>query len=750
LRLSASGIAGGAMLLMPVLAFAAQSAPADGAAQQPEPPARDFSTYIPTGRATKIEATEAPAIDGDLGDPIWEKAQAIDEFYQLEPNTGRLGSERTVLRFLYDQNNLYVGIYAYDREPDQIRATNMSRDGGQGSEDNLQLFLDPLNTRRNSYYFSLNALGARNDALIQNNTDYIREWNTIWRGKAKKVADGFTAEMAIPFRDLAYDPAKPDWVVEFSRDIRRRGERIRWGAINPATYFADITRSGTITGITGIQTGIGLDVQLFGSARYRFNYLNPEREIISFRTSGNAFYKLTPQLTGTLTFNPDFSDAPLDELQVNTTRFALFQPETRNFFLQDTSTFEFGGRNFTTTFNYPYRQDNGMPFFSRNIGLVAGRPASIVGGTKLSGEWNGLGIGMLSAVTNGTGVNKRNQVLSVARVTKVIGESKAGLMFTNGDPTGLSENTLAGADFQYRDSNFLPGKILQGDFYYQRTFSSTRGDGDSFGAALNLPNEPFGAEARFRQIAANFFPALGFLNRPGIRVSDGRLQYRKRGGLFRWFDAGGQWFAAGGLDNKLQSLEAGPYAGVALRSTDEIYSRVLFNYENISREFRIAGRIPVPVGVYQWANINPFFRTNQALPVFFRGDFLCCSFYNGHYFRGDIEANWRPNPYIQFQPRYIYTYVSLPGGRVDIHQITANFIVNITPDMQIFNQFQYDNISERIVFSLRYRWEYQPGQELFASIGQFGSVPGEAAFIPGTYVPTSTQATIRLGRTFRF
>ena len=126
----------------------------------------------------------------------------------------------------------------------------------------------------------MNALGARNDALIQNNTDYIREWNTIWTGRAKKVADGFTAEMALPFRNFAFDPTKPDWVVEFSRDIRRKGERIRWGAINPATYFADITRSGTITGISGIETGIGLDLQVFGSARYRYTWQAPQQEEI--------------------------------------------------------------------------------------------------------------------------------------------------------------------------------------------------------------------------------------------------------------------------------------------------------------------------------------------------------------------------------------------------------------------------------------------------------------------------------------
>jgi len=733
-------IAGGTLLLLPASAFGAEPA-----AEATKPPARDFSTYIPTGAATKIEPSEAPTIDGDLNDPVWTKAEVIDEFYQLDPDTGQPGSERTAVRFLYDRNNLYISIYAYDREPDRLVARIMSRDPMLGPDDTVRIYLDPLNTRRNSYYFEMNSNGSRVDALIQNNTDYVKEWNTIWTGKAMRVAYGFTVEMAIPFRDLAFDPTKPDWVVEISRNIRRKGERIRWGAIDAATYFADISRSGVLTGITGIDTGVGLDVQLFGSARYRYDWQNPERETKSFRLSGNAFYKITPLLTGTLTVNPDFSDSPLDVLQVNTTRFALFQPETRNFFLQDVATFEFGGREFTTGFNYPYQADNGQPFFSRNIGLANGLPVSIIAGTKLSGEWAGLGIGAFSVVTNGTGVDKRSRVLSIARVTKPIGESKLGVMFTNGDPTGNSKNTLAGVDYQFRDSNFRPGKILQSDFYYQRAFSDTQGDDDSFGVALNYPNEPWGGEARFKQLGTNFFPALGFVNRTGIRQTDGRFQYRKRGNGLRWWDAGGQWFAATRLNNHLESLEVGPYAGIALRSTDEIYSRVLFDYEDVPVQFKIAGKVPVPAGRYSWVNVNPYFRTDEGRPLFFRGDIVCCSFYNGTFFKGDLQADWRPVPQFQLQPRYVYTYVSLPTGTVRIHQISANFIINFTPDMQVYNQVQYDNISQKFAFSLRYRWEYEPGQELFASIGQSATIPGEP-----TFVPQSTQATVRLGQTFRF
>jgi len=128
---------------------------------------------------------------------------------------------------LYDENDLYIGIYAYDREPEAIVATNKSRDGNLGVDDTIRIYLDPLNTRRDSYYFEMNVLGARQDALIQNNNDFIREWKSIWTGRAMRTANGFSVEIAIPFRDLAFDPEKPDWVLEMGRNIRRKGERIR-------------------------------------------------------------------------------------------------------------------------------------------------------------------------------------------------------------------------------------------------------------------------------------------------------------------------------------------------------------------------------------------------------------------------------------------------------------------------------------------------------------------------------------------
>ena len=459
-------------------------------------PPRDFTTYSPTARATRIPNDQAPVIDGNLSDPAWANAEIIDEFYQVDPNAGELASQPTIARIIYDDEYLYIGIYAYDSEPDRIVATVQARDANVDVDDGVRVYIDPELTRRNAYYFEMNALGARVDALIQNNNTFLSTWNTIWEGRAQRQTNGFSVEMAIPFRDLSFDPSSPNWGLEIQRRVRRTGERIRWTNITPSAYYADVSRSGTLTGIEGVNQGLGLDIQVFGKFVYRREWEDEligreETNNLKFVMSGNAYYKITPGLTGTLTVNPDFSNSPLDIRQVNTTRFVLFQPETRDFFLQDAAAFEFGGRGFLRSDNIG--RDNGRPFFSRNLGLANGRPVALVTGGKVSGQYGNIGIGALTVLTDGTGTGTEKQVLSVGRITApVFAESKVGLIFTNGDPTGASKNSVAGGDFQFLNSNLLPGKVAMGDFYYQRSFSDARGDDEVAGISLNYPNEPWG------------------------------------------------------------------------------------------------------------------------------------------------------------------------------------------------------------------------------------------------------------------
>ncbi len=360
--------------------------------------------------AVRIAPSEAPVIDADLSDPIWDRANVLAPMIQVQPDLGAPTTERTDVFILYDEDNLYFGIYAYDSEPDLIAVRAMARDGQLGSGDTVRIILDPGMTRRNAYTFQIAPSGGRGDALLQNNTTNFAAWDAIWEAQANVVEDGYVIEVAIPFRSLSYDSDAAEWGFEFTRQIRHKNETVRWSNYSPTVSFTDVSQAGTLTGIQDIDEGAGLDVQLYGVARVKRDWQDPQRTSPSGTLGGNAYYKITPALTGTLTVNPDFSDAPLDIRQVNTTRFSLFTPETRDFFLQDIPVFEFGGENFVDA-------NNARPFFSRNIGLVSGVPVSIIGGGKLSGEFAGFGIGALTAYTNENATTP-SQLLSVARITR--------------------------------------------------------------------------------------------------------------------------------------------------------------------------------------------------------------------------------------------------------------------------------------------------------------------------------------------
>ena len=732
----------GARLAPTALICAVLSSPAP--AQQAAPPATAF--VRPSVAAVRIDTSEAPTIDGDLSDPVWAKASVVDKFIQKQPNPGAEATERTVVRILYDQNNLYFSFYNYDSTPDAIIARSMSRDGPLFTADSVALYLDPGQTRRNAYNFEIGASGGRTDQLELNNTEELNEWDTIWEARARRVSDGWVAEFAIPFRSLSYESNQTTWGFDISRRIRHKNERIYWSGYSPNLEFTDVSQSGDLTGIGNVSQGLGLDIQVYGALRSKHNWQVAGDGVgISFTAGGNAFYKLTPALTDTLTVNPDFSDAPLDIRQVNTTRFSLFTPETRDFFLQDVSAFEFGGRNFGRN-SQDRVSNNGRPFFSRNIGLAGGQPVSLVVGDKLSGQYGGFDVGALSVLTDKTPTSD-GQVLSIARVTHpIFSESKVGFIFTNGDPTGLTENSVAGVDLQIRDSNFLGRYIFQTDAYYQRSFSSTAGDDDSMAVGINFPNEPWGGDFIFKQIGKDFLPALGFINRTGIRQYTGTVLHlaRYRMTNLNQLEFGTNYEFVTDLHNRLESRANDVYMRAASRLGDEITAKFISVYENVPAIFFLPRNVPIPAGRYDWTNANARIRTFDGRPVRLDWEVTCCSFYGGEAVVSRLQIAYRPNAYFELIPTWEASFIRQPGGDVDIHIISVDSVVNFLPDMQLALQAQFDNISRGFGLSARYRWEYEPGNEFFVALGQSALIPGS------TFRTGVTQLSIRLGNTFRF
>jgi len=726
--------AAGLAAILAISPAAGQGGPGNAAAPH------DFQTYRPSLPGTRITAAQAPHIDGDISDPIWQKAPALDEFYQLEPHEGQPGDERTVVRVLYDENNLYFSIMAYDDEPSKITAHIKARDGQIDQDDLFRIYLDPGMTRRNGYIFEVNPLGARREGLIQNNIDVLYQWNTLWSAKARILPNGWSVEVAIPFRSISYDKTRTDWGFDLFRLVRRKNERIRWSSILETIPSPDISRSGTLTGIRDIDGGLGLDIQGYGALRYQRDWDAPGHTGFQFRPSANAFYKITPSLTGTLTVNTDFSDTPLDQRQVNIGRFGLFYPETRDFFLQDAASFEFGG--------LPLRDDNNArPFFSRNIGLINGsQPVDLLAGAKVSGNYEGFDIGALMVRTNGTGPID-GQTLSVARADMpILDHSKMGIIFTNGDPTGASRNSVAGADFQFRSSDLVPGKEAQADVYYERSFSSAVGDDDSYGFELNFPNEPWYGNFRFKDVGENFDPALGFVARPGIREYTLNMARRIRptDSAVRWYETGLWADEFTGLSNQTQSAFEGTWAAAYLQRGEFALVETWNDYEKVFAPFTLPNNVVVPAGDYDWQVYHGHIETATDRWISGVLDVQCCGFYGGQMLKTDLTLALHPDDTFTFSGEHTMELITLPTGKVNIHIGSVDAALNFTPDMQVRMQAQWDNVSNDLGFSVRYRWEFDPGSEILVAVGDDATVDGF-----GTYESHMTQISVRLGHTFR-
>ncbi|WP_084397806.1 carbohydrate binding family 9 domain-containing protein [Henriciella aquimarina] len=721
-------------------------------AAQDEPQERDFQTYTPSVSPVRIERSEAPVIDGKLDDAAWDKAAVLTEFYQVEPEI-TAPDVKTRVYLAYDEDNLYVAVYAFDDEIDDIFATILERDGEVWRDDMLRFYIDPFDTGISGFGFDVNALGARAERLVQANRGPVDEWDTIWDSAGQILEDGWSAELVIPFRSLSFDPGGDGWGLMVTRERSHKSQEIRWAAIDQSVSKFGFSRAGRLEGITDINRGIGLDVQVQAGLNANRDWTSPRDDDVRLEPSANIAYKITPSMTGLLTLNTDFSDTPLDARQINTGRFSLFFPETRDFFLQDAAFFEFGGQTFTNgsqsiraTSNVP----NGQPFFSRRIGIVNGQSVKIRGGLKLSGEAGGFEIGALTAQT-GEALGIDSQNLSVARIATDLGrQHRVGMIATHGDPTGRTDNTVVGVDYLFQTPSFLGGSRMQTDVYYLRSSSSTQGDDDSFGFRTDYQGDALGGGIEFRQIGDDFAPALGFVNRAGTRTYSAAINRRLRQGpdWMRWWQFGTRHEYITDLDGRMETRRNDFVGGIQTRWTDDITLTLSDEEQVIRTPFTLPGGLVVPEGSYGNDGITLRFQSSFTRPYGTTLEVSHQDFYGGEstLFSGDFL--FRPNARIDLRASYSVEEISVPAGEVDVQISSINTVFNLTPNLSISSQTQYDNISHSLSFFTRLNWEARPETELFLALGH-GAIIEDDDF-RNSFRSIQTSAIIRLGNTFRF
>jgi hypothetical protein len=703
--------------------------------------AQDISDERPAGEqvTARISRTETPpTLDGVLDDAAWEQATVIDDFHQFNPVDHAPPSEKTIVYLAYDDDNLYVAARMYDSEPDQIRARQLVQGASSRWDDNFGIIIDPFNNKRTGYQFQTNPNGVRGDGTFETPTDLNRDWEGIWFNGTRIDEEGWVAELAIPFKTLNFDPSNSDWGFTVERSISRKQEEISWSSYNRRVNPGS---AGLVTGFTGLRQGRGLDVipSIVTSEARNFDTGVVTSEIEPVL---DVFYNFTPSLTGVLTLNTDFSATEVDDRQVNLTRFNLFFPEKRDFFLRDVDIFSFGGL-----------ERNGLPFNSRRIGLDSrGQPVDLEVGAKLTGRVGRFNVGVLGVQEEAhADVTAKN--LFVGRVAaNVLRESSVGLILTDGDPNNNEDNSLVGLDFRYRNSNLPSGITLAGEAWYQAT--DTQGvdsEQDAWGVRIASPNTVgWEAEFGFQHIEENYNPALGFANRTGIeflqtsvghtRVTqgDGWLRSISHAFNFRNYD-----LISGGLQSRSVFLE--PFE-LETTNGDEFGTQITYDREVLLEPFEISDGVVIPVGDYEFTRYGIEVAGANArvlAPSFEAG--------SGEFFTGDrleIAAglDWRPNDRLFLGVKYEYNDIKLPEGDfvTRLVQINANFAFN--PQWSWLNLLQYDNESGSAGINSRLRWNPRAGQDLFIVLNHGFSAERTFRGLDST----QSQFSIKYTQTFRF
>jgi hypothetical protein len=693
------------------------------------------STAEPRKTVRMVRTDTPPVIDGKLDDAVWQQADVITDFHQIRPGDGAATSEPTEVYLLYDDDAFYIGARMYDSDPQLIVAPTMRHGQGLGPDDRLVVILDPFNTGRGGYRFETNPHGVRHDALYTNVSSFQSDWTVIWDTAAQIDETGWVAEIEIPFKTLPFDPSIEEWGFNFGRGIRRRGEEMAWVSRN-RSYNASIL--GLATGLSGMDQGVGLDVVPSLAVGRQRAFVDGDDPVDSrSNPSLDVFYRLTPSLNGALTINTDFSATEVDNRQVNLTRFNLFFPEKRDFFLNDSDLFEFGrisgsGLNSTNEATSRPARENARPFFSRRIGLSGtGQPVDIDYGGKVSGRVGRFSIGSLAIrqdefVDPGMAAAIEAKDLFVGRVTaNVLEESAIGLVMTDGDPATNGDNSLFGADFRFLNTRLAGGRVLEGDAWFQQSETpGLEGEDGAFGFGLSLPNTAgMRGGIAVKEIERNFNPALGFINRGDVRDTA--------------FDAGFTKFFSG---DTLQRL----YAGVDAQRFDLLggglqSEQILFRLIELETHQREAVRlryitnkevvaVPFPVyldsadpsrsvtiqpGSYSFDEASIRLATGNQRRLSGNVTYLSGDFYNGQ--RTNVAGNfsWKPSPHFILNLDYDWNDVELPQGDFVTRLVSVSTQVVFSTNLAWITLMQYDNLSEVVGINTRLHWIPKAGQEGF-------------------------------------
>lgn len=672
------------------------------------------SSEPPTLRAMYVK--EGPKFDGSLDGAVWDRGISFTDFKMVEPTPNGRPSEKTELRIIYDKDNLYLGIHCFDSEPSRISARTFEHDsfGDQfSSEDLIRVLLDPFQDKRNAYVFLVNPLGARSEGMAYGDICNL-SWDGIWDARSRILKDGWSVNIKIPFKTISFNPRLKYWGLNVERYVPRKLETIRLSGPRLDSFFYNAKEAAPLQGIAGVKQGRGITFRPYGKAGAHRNH---ESEVEAKRTLEGGFdiYKnLTPNLVGVLSYNTDFAETEVDDRRVNLTRFPLYYPEKRTFFLEGSEIFDFGPAvGYSSSF---------VPFYTRRIGAFEGNPIPILFGTKFYGKIGNTNFSALDVQTKrsselGLG---RNNLFAARLYQNIWAESKVGIIFTNGDPSG-GRNQLLGFDLTYRTSRFQGTKnFLAGIWSVYNWNQEKSGKPYGFGFKVAYPNDLWDAFLTYSSFGDGLNPGLGFLPRNGVQWMASAITYSPRpekgwiGKRIRKlsFMLGpvAYWDLAGNLESYeiwISPLNAYTEKGY------QIEFNIIPKRDVLPFDFGVSKGIIIPKGAFNFINyqLKTSSPVYNALSVTVEGDFG--RFYSGTLEEAKIGLLYKFKGHISLGFSSDIVHGRLPQGHFDnsIYQLKAD--VFLSPRLGLMNYLQYDSASRNLGINIRFRWEISPGNEIY-------------------------------------
>jgi hypothetical protein len=697
-------------------------------------------------RAVIVQTASRVIVDGVLHEPDWAQATPIGEILQREPKPGDRATERTEVKLLYDHQNLYVGVMCYDSEPGRIIGTQMGRDADLTSDDRIEVLLDTFRDRRNAFYFATNPAGALVDGLIIENGQPSREWDGIWTVRTRRVDGGWSAEFALPFKSLGFHQGEKIWGFNFSRTIQRKLEEDRWAAPRLDVKFYQVSEAGEIDGLDGLEQGRGLDVRPFLAGKWSHDQTGDDT--LTGKGGVDIFYNITPNLKWASTFNTDFAETEVDSRQINLTRFPLFFPEKRAFFLENAGVFNF------SNFSSFSRSPDLIPFFSRRIGLLSGEEVPILAGTKLTGKARRYDLGVLGARTRETGlVEARN--FFVGRVKRnLFKQSYVGGLYTQGHPAQPITSRTYGGDVRLATSHFLgKGQNFAMDAYVLRSGNEgVKGDDRSYGFTLRYPNDLVDASIEWKHIGAQFNPALGFVSRRDVNKLMIAAEYDPRPKNFlnvrqmfhEFFFTRYTRLSTGEVES--WRVFTAPI-NWRLNSGDRLEFNWVPTFERLFEPFEISKGVVLPKGDYRFTRWRAEFGTASKRRWKVDGTWWFGTFYSGHSNQVELSFQYKVAPHLNVSLGLDQTFVRLKEGHfvARIFELRASYA--FSPFLSISNLVQFDNESRHLGWQSRIRWIIRPGNDLFLVFNQGWLQDERGGF---NFRSAGTKLTGKLQYTFRF